>query len=106
LVGVKQVFVDLYFAGGFIETDRVKVMAVRRGGRQPNDAVQDDGRAPAAMWYRRLPDHVVRNAPPERQQFRMHARPSTNAAVLIGAAEFRPIGQSGSGDGGDEQEAE
>ena len=59
--------------------------ALRDSSRQPDTATHDDRRRPPESWNRRLPDHIARLAPLERQA-------ALGRDALAGrATEFRPV---------------
>ena len=82
-----------------VERQDRQLAAILGRRRQPDLVVEDDGRRPGAAVNRRLPAHVLRFRPRQRQALRRRR------AKAVGAAELRPLRRR-TGDADDDEHRE
>ena len=92
IVAVKQFLVVHDFAGFGVDADGKELVAVFGRGGQPDLAVHDHRRGPAAVRNRRLPTDVFRFAPRERQADGRRRTRRGNMTVAVRPAKLGPVG--------------
>ena len=91
IVRVKQVFVKENLARLFVHADGVEIVALDRRSRHPNLSAHDHRGGPSAMRNLRLPLHIVRLAPRQRQPDGFGVTGSQNRPVASWPAKLGPV---------------
>ena len=91
LVGMKQFPIEPHLAALGIQAEDEEIVSVLGGRGQPDLAAHHHRRGPAAIRDRRLPLHILRLAPVERQSGRLRILGRRGMTVAERPAKLRPI---------------
>ena len=97
LVGMKQFLIEPHLAALGIQAEDEEIVSVLRCRGQPDLAAHHHRRGPAAIRDRRLPLHVLRLAPTQRQSGRLRILCRRGMTVAERPAKLRPILSSRNG---------